>query len=215
MKYYDTIALILCAGKGERTGLNYNKIFYTLPEGKSVIAKVLDTFTHTLCSHTLLVINSDDEDKIRELYDGEYVFGGQTRAQSVKNGLEYIKANGGCKTVVIHDCARPYATSSLINKCIKSAWEFGSGICAVPTTDTIKSIDGNKIKKHLVRTNLVNVQTPQAFDFEKLYFAYQQSDLKVTDDSEIFSTISQPVIVEGEYSNTKITTSNDLSLKVG
>ncbi len=215
MKSYKTVALILCAGKGERTGLNYNKIFYTLPEGRTVIERVIDLFSSSVCTDILLVINKNDEQKIKELYGGKYVFGGSTRGESVLNGLKLIKNEGGCDTVVIHDCARPYPSIKLINDCVKSAELYGSGVAAVTPTDTVKLRDGDKISCHLDRSKLINVHTPQAFDFNKLYGAYLKQGVNATDDSQVFAEVMTPVLVEGEYKNRKITTADDLSLKVG
>lgn len=220
MNSSDTVALILCAGKGKRTGLDYNKIFYTLPEGVSVISKVLDVFSLSKASRIILVVDKNDEDKIREFYDGEYVFGGKTRGDSVINGLHYIKRTGGCETVVIHDGARPYVSVKSINACIDSAKKYGSGVTAVKSIDTIKVARNGKIVEELDRNSLVNIQTPQAFDFDKILKAYEDfyraDDFKkFTDDSAVFAKIEEPVIVEGEYSNIKLTNPCDLTVKVG
>jgi len=215
MKYCNVAALLLCAGRGSRTGLEYNKIFYTLVEGQTVLEKSIDLLTLSNIDKIVLVINKDDENEIKKVWTGEYVFGGESRAESVKNGLFYIDSKGGCDVVVIHDCARPFASANLVNQCIDSAKKRGSGIPALPPTDTIKVVEGEKIIKNLERKTLTCVQTPQAFNYEKLFLAYKSANLNATDDSEVFSIVCTPFTVTGEHSNKKITNAFDLSIKVG
>ena len=215
MKFCKTCALLLCAGKGERSGLDYNKIFYRLPQGVTVLEKSIDLLALSEIDKIVLVINPSDEEIIKDFWQGDYAFGGQTRAHSVKNGLDFIAQKGGCDVVVIHDCARPYASVNLVNACIQSAKRFGSGVAAVTPTDTIKHKNGNTVVENLDRKTLVCVQTPQAFDYEKLCLSYEKATYRETDDSEIFSNIAPAVVVQGEYANSKITTLADLSIKVG
>lgn len=215
MKFCKTCALLLCAGKGERSGLDYNKIFYRLPQGITVLEKSIDLLALSEIDKIVLVISPSDEEIIKDFWQGDYAFGGQTRAHSVKNGLDFIAQKGGCDVVVIHDCARPYASVNLVNACIQSAQALGSGVAGVTPTDTIKRKNDDTIAENLDRNTLVCVQTPQAFDFDKLCLAYAKATYNETDDSEIFSNVAPAVVVRGEYTNGKITTCADLSIKVG
>ncbi len=159
----DVCAIIVCAGKGERTGLNYNKVLHYLGQ-KTVIELVLDAFAAYDVSSAVIVCSPEDEARIKELaapYDGvSLCYGGATRAQSVRNGLRAQP----CDVAVIHDGARPFASPPLINACIRSAVRNGSGIAAVKAVDTVKRVQNGKVSS-LPRAELYNTQTPQAFTY--------------------------------------------------
>lgn len=207
-------AVIVCAGRGARTGLAYNKVLHMLGQ-KTVVETVLDAFEGKT-DKTVLVVSPADREKIAELAapyaDVTLCDGGETRFSSVYNGL---KALGDCEVVLIHDGARPFVTSEIIDACIDSTAKFGSGIAAVPTVDTIKTVCGNRITSSLDRSALVNVQTPQAFKYNEITSAYEKAvasgKSSFTDDSEVYAQAGySPVTVRGSYDNIKITTPNDL-----
>ena len=206
-----TAAVIVCAGKGERTGLSYNKVFYNLGH-KTVIETVLDAFTASSVGKVTLVAASDDLARIKELvkpYSNVSVCtGGATRAESVKNGLRAVK---DCDIVVIHDGARPFIRPNLIDASIESAEKYGSGILAVPATDTIKEVSDGVVVRSLARQGLYNIQTPQTFKYDDIKKAYDSVSGTFTDDAEVFERAGfTPHIVLGSYDNTKITTEYDL-----
>lgn len=138
------------------------------------------------------------------------VQGGSTRQESVLNGL---KACQKCDYVLIHDGARPLIKREIITKSIKEAYNKKSVIVAVKTIDTIKVVDSNlKIVETPNRENLWNVQTPQVFDYELILDAHNKLEgQNFSDDAGLLENLKIPVyIVEGEYSNIKITTAEDL-----
>lgn len=212
MKSSDSIAaLILCAGSGTRTGLGYNKILYYAGR-KTVLETTLDAFEKSKVTSVILVINPNDENKIREIAANyknvQFVYGGETRSESVRCGL---KAAENCGIIVIHDGARPFVSPALIDKTIDSAAKYGSGIAAVPAIDTIKEVESGNIVKSLPREKLYLMQTPQTFSYKLICDAYQKISGSFTDDAAIFETAGNtPKIVLGEYENKKITTQNDL-----
>ncbi len=212
MKSYSACAVILCAGTGSRTNLGYNKILHCIGK-KTVLEMVLDSFENSLVNKTVLVINPADRKKTEEIaarYKNiDIVNGGDTRTESVRNGL---KAAVECDIAVIHDGARPYASAELINRTVESALKYGSGIAAVKTTDTVKeSDDGEFITASLDRSKLYNIQTPQSFNYKLINSAYEEIEGNYTDDSEVYALAGYtPRLVEGEYGNIKITTSEDL-----
>ncbi len=204
-------AVIVCAGKGERTGLTYNKILYNLGQ-KTVLETVLDKFAATPVTQIMLVVTPDDAPSIQALsapYNNvSMCFGGASRAQSVLNGL---KAMTPCDIVVIHDGARPFIKTETINASIASAIKYGSGIVAVPTVDTIKQVNNSNVIRSLARNGLYNIQTPQTFRYADILKAYQSVSGLFTDDSEIYERAGfTPRIVIGEYDNLKITNQTDL-----
>lgn len=208
----DIAAVIVCAGRGERTGLAYNKVLYHIGH-KTVIETALDAFSHSLVNRIILVVSPIDEQAIKELikdYPNITVcHGGDTRTKSVHNGLI---AASGCDIAVIHDGARPFIRPDIIDASISSAVKFGSGIVAVPTVDTIKETNNGQIVRALSREGLYNMQTPQTFKYDEIMSAYDSvTDGIYTDDAEVYASAGfTPHIVEGSYDNIKITTDSDL-----
>ena len=204
-------ALLLCAGSGERTKLSYNKVLYNIGK-KTVLEYALDALTDSYVDDIYVVINPADADKIEELiksYGGiKTVYGGDTRTQSVRNGISAVE---DCDILVIHDGARPHVSSELINAAIKSAITHGSGVAAVKSVDTVREVHDGVILKSLDRNSLYLMQTPQVFSFPLIKAAYESVEGDYTDDAEVFSLAGNEVhIVDGEYSNRKVTTPADL-----
>ena len=158
----------------------------------------------------------------------QFVEGSSTRQSSVFNGLKEISkntnkvfANNGNSEnqqnhiVIIHDGARPFVSSKTIIDSVEAALEFGASVPGITPTDTQKQItqDGF-IEKHLERKSLVAVQTPQCFEFEKLFQAHQKAildDKEYTDDTEIWGKYCGNVkVVPGDSNNIKITYPSDL-----
>ncbi len=212
-RFVSVGAVIVCAGKGERMGLAYNKILHRIGR-KTVLEAVLDTFSSPFIDKTVVVSSARDRSAIEEiaaLYKNVTVCeGGSTRAQSVGNGL---CALGMCDIAVIHDGARPFVTQDIIKESIDSAVKYGSGIAAVPATDTIKRVGGDGTAHSLPRAELYNIQTPQAFVYSQIKHAYDclPDNAAVTDDSEVLELAGfAPRLVRGSYDNIKITTAADL-----
>ncbi len=204
-------ALILCAGQGTRTHLNYNKMLHYIGK-KTILEMTLDRFIASKVQTIILAIAPIDETAIRNLIapykNVSICYGGDTRTESVRMGLNEI---GYCDIVVIHDGARPYVTTKIINSSIDSAIEYGSGIVAVPTVDTIKEIKQNEIVRTLSRAGLFNIQTPQAFRYDEITDAYNKVPGNYADDSEVYERAGyHPKIILGDYDNIKITAPTDL-----
>ena len=132
------------------------------------------------------------------------VQGGITRQQSVFRGLQ---AAMGADYVLIHDAARPLIKKETVQKVLDAVIDKKAVIVAVKTTDTIKTVDINKkITSTPNRVNLINVQTPQAFDFQLIYDAHaKHQDKSFTDDACLIEELGLDVYyVDGDYSNIKI-----------
>ncbi len=205
-------AVIVCAGKGERTGLAYNKILHRIGQ-RTVVETVTDTFIAAGITNIVLVVSDPDRAVVSELVSHPSVklcLGGNTRAESVKNGLDAL--GGDCNIVVIHDGARPFVTPEVIAASIKSAVEFGSGIAAVPSIDTVKRVK-NGVMTAIPRAGLYNVQTPQTFRYSEILAAYEAvgADNSFTDDAEVYEHAGfLPRLSLGDNANVKITTAADL-----
>ena len=202
----DYAAIIVCAGKGERTGLPYNKIFYRAAS-KTVLEHCLDKFD---CPK-IVVCAKNDIERLKEITanfsDVTLTLGGDTRTQSVKAGLKLAK---DYKYVLIHDGARPNISKKLINNLITACRQNGSAVPYINVKDTIIQKTDNSFSS-IDRKSLMAIQTPQAFDTQKLIKAYSEIDAELTDDSQVFSKVwGDCFYVYGEDSNYKITTSEDL-----
>lgn len=208
------ISVVITAG-GSSTRFNgNNKLLYEL-NGKPVImysvelCNSLDFINEVIvcANETLIPIF---EKMFLELKKVKIVQGGNSRQKSVFNGL---KACDNPDYVLIHDAARPFITSDIIKKCLDKAMCTGAAIVAVKTVDTIKIVDKNGIIISTPnRAFLWNAQTPQIFKYDLILSLHEKySDLNFTDDSLLFEKEGLPVsISEGDYSNIKITTIQDV-----
>ena len=141
------------------------------------------------------------------------VEGSDTRQKSVYKGLLAVK--GQPDIVLIHDGARPFVSRELILEALEAAREFGASVPGVTPTDTQKEIDAEGfIVRHLKRSSLAAVQTPQCFQFAKLLEAHGRAAAdgrEYTDDTEIWGEYCGRVrVTRGDISNIKITYPSDL-----
>lgn len=140
------------------------------------------------------------------------VRGGDTRQASVFNAL---KACSSPDLAAIHDAARPLIKKEDIQNCINKAIETKAAIVAVKAVDTIKKTDeAGKITETPDRNSLWAVQTPQIFDYHFILNAHKKLEGgSFSDDSGMLEALGEDVyVVEGDYSNLKITTKKDLFL---
>ncbi|HZK81960.1 MAG TPA: IspD/TarI family cytidylyltransferase [Humisphaera sp.] len=139
--------------------------------------------------------------------------GGAERQDSVWNGLESL--NPLAEIVAIQDAARPCASAGLIEATVDAARRDGAAVAAQPVSDTIKqSDDGRSISRHLDRSRLWAVQTPQTFRVEVIRRALakvREMGLAVTDDTAACELIGQPVtLISGWGPNPKATLPEDV-----
>ena len=139
------------------------------------------------------------------------VTGGNSRTESINNAIKLLDNQN--QYTLIHDGARPFVTTELINRVITSLKEYRAVIPALKLTDTIKKVKNNRIVKTINRENLISVQTPQGFHTSVIKKAYKNINLENTnfDDAELVENTGEKVFyIEGEKNNIKITTQNDL-----
>lgn len=207
-------AIVLCAGKGTRTGLNYNKMLYQF-QGRTVYEMTLDHFLKDdLCGQIIVVTQPFERKQFQELICDqriEFVDGGKERQDSVYEGLK--KAT--YENVLIHDGARPYVSEDSIRLLLKCLKEHKACLLMVPCKDTIKEVQDGCVIKTLKRETLMQAQTPQAFDRQLILNAYQkgiEAHFQATDDAQMVEmfTDEDVFVVMGDYDNKKITTKEDL-----
>lgn len=212
-------AVVVAAGNSLRMKTQRAKPYIEI-KGRKILEISLDTIVSIdEIDEIIVVIRKDDEKYLRDIikkYDKEitYVFGRETRELSTYEGLKAVDKDS--KLVLTHDGVRPFASKELFKKILENTNYYKAVISAVKSKDTVKIVDqDNLVKKTPLRKEVYNVQTPQAFDKNMIlnfYKKYVESNFTITDDSQLFEIFSDEKIkvVEGEYSNIKMTTPEDL-----
>lgn len=211
-------AIILVAGNSSRFGKNTNKNF-ELIKNKTVLSYSLSEFGKNKYIDNILIAAKEKEipiiekiiqnEKINKKVD--IVIGGSERKESVYNSIKSTKSD----IVIIHDGARPVIKQEYINNCINSMGEFNGVTIGVKSKDTIKLTNKeNIVVSTTKRSDTWIIQTPQCFDRKillNMYKEYKNEDL--TDDCMLLEKGNYKVkVIEGEYTNIKITTSEDLNI---
>ena len=210
-------AIIVAGGTGQRMGTALPKQFLAI-EGKSILLHTIGQFVTAFADINFIIVLPVDyiqEGQALITASGlsqsfQFVAGGDTRFQSVKNGLVQTDPDA---IVFVHDAVRCLLTSDLIQRCYQQAVEKGSAIPAVASTDTIRITEGTK--HHVVdRTNVMMIQTPQTFNAALLKKAFEQAyQSSFTDEANVLEASGMEVyLIEGEYENIKITRPLDLAI---
>ena len=209
-------ALIVAAGHSTRMG-GVDKLFATLGD-KPVLAHTLLAYQNCAVIDGIVVAAREDAiPDVQKLSDAygitklrAIVAGGATRDESVRAAVE--AAGTDCRYFAIADGARPLTTAEEIENTLEGAMRWGAAISAVPVTDTIKTVDGQRrITGTPDRSTLWAAQTPQVFPAEAYRQSLSDPDGSYTDDSARMEKMGVSVaVVEGRYDNIKITTPTDL-----
>ena len=210
-------AIIVAGGSGTRMGSNLPKQFMLLKD-KPVLYYTLKSFLESYNDlQVILVLPVDYTDMGQEVIDAYFdkdririTAGGDTRFQSVKNGLALIEGEG---IIFVHDGVRCLVSSALIYRCYEQAVETGTAIPAVVSRDSIRLIneEGNDAYD---RNKVMLVQTPQTFHSKIILPAFQiDYKDKFTDEATVAEAYGIKVsLVEGDENNIKITRPLDLKL---
>lgn len=142
--------------------------------------------------------------------------GGSSRQLSVRAGLAAL---GECDYVLVHDAARPLASAALVRRVLQAAIESGAAFPGLQPRDAVKRVDGNRLVESLDRSRIVLAQTPQAFRRQvllKAHFEAADAGLEGDDDAQLVAAMGHPVVVvQGEQTNLKLTTVEDLEILEG
>jgi 2-C-methyl-D-erythritol 4-phosphate cytidylyltransferase len=216
-------ALIPAAGQGIRFGGTIIKQYAKLL-GKPVIThSIAAVQQHPLVAAVTVAIAADDG-LYGELVRPDFptlntLTGGDSRARTVLNGLQFIVANDpAADWVLVHDAARPCLCPDALGRLIEQAQNSGSGaILALPVSDTLKLADGSgRVNTTLNRQDLWVAQTPQLFPLQDLLTALDaalQSGQIPTDEAQAMEQSGLPVeLVHGSSDNIKITRPEDLAI---
>ena len=225
MFLFKSIALIPAAGMGKRMGASINKQYLHL-DGMPIVARTISVFERSpLIDAIYLVIPAEEIPFCREHIVEAYNFckvaaiipGGKERQHSVMNGLRGMREHvSDGDVILIHDGVRPLITEEVLRESIAVARSHDGAVVAVPAKDTIKSVENGNVTGTPDRNTLWQAQTPQAFRYSVIYSAHQAAEtdhyLGTDDSSLVERTGGLMRIVQGDYHNIKITTSEDLVL---
>lgn len=214
-------AVITAAGSGTRMGTQTNKPYLEIGT-KKILELSLTTVTGIReFDEIILVVRKEDKvfaSEILSLFRDpriKMVEGGASREESTYKGL--LAINPESDLVLSHDGVRPFASRALFLSVLEQMSTYKAAVAATKSKDTIKvANEKREVDFTPNRDYVYNIQTPQAFDtklIKELYKKYFKSEAKITDDSQLFEFFDRDErvkIVEGEYSNIKITTAEDI-----
>jgi 2-C-methyl-D-erythritol 4-phosphate cytidylyltransferase len=208
------VALIVAAGRGERLGLGRPKALVTLA-GRPMVEWSLRALREvTAVELTVIALPPETEFTPAQADGVVCVPGGEARSQSVQAALG---AAGDGDPVIVHDAARPLASSRLFERALAELERSGADavISARPLSDTIKEVatDGRTVTGTLDRRKLWAVQTPQVFRRDSLERALEDDELvtRATDDAWLIEQRGGMVrVIDSCQPNLKVTTPDDM-----
>jgi 2-C-methyl-D-erythritol 4-phosphate cytidylyltransferase len=214
-------AVLVAAGRGDRLGADRPKAFARLGE-RPLLAESLERLDASAWIDAIVVVAPPgwEEPAIllaEELGCGKVatcVAGGETRAESVRNGVSAVGADA--LVVVVHDAARPLVSDDVIERVLAPLSEGWDGVVpALPVADTLKRVRGGAVVETIDRAELVAAQTPQAFLAEALREAVAASS-DATDCAGLVEARGGRVkVVAGDHRLAKVTDRADLELVAG
>jgi 2-C-methyl-D-erythritol 4-phosphate cytidylyltransferase len=212
-------AVIVAAGLSERLKAKERKPFLKVGRRSILESAICNFEKNPTVKRIIVVVHRNDLKRAKRLL-GEFkkvksiVIGGRERSDSVREGISKLLPHE--KIVLIHDAARPLVSSSLIERVIAKTQKHGAVIPVIKITSTIKKVKGDFIDKTIKRKNLFLAQTPQGFKVDILKKVLKKSKEKkgnITDEAFLLERQGKRVkVIEGEISNIKITTQEDLEL---
>jgi len=216
-------AIIAAGGRGVRLGADRPKQFLEI-QGRSILELSIKALAASdRIDEIVVALPGEHLDAVARSFEGQikqplhFVAGGERRQDSVANA--FAKTSERADVVVIHDAARPFVTTDVIDRAIDGALEYGAAIAAVTVRDTVKQTgDANaqgsrRILATIPRDSVFLAQTPQAFVRDVLARALAEgTQVDATDEAMLVERLGLPVhIVEGDPGNVKITTPEDLA----
>jgi len=214
MKKY---AVIVAGGTGSRMGGDLPKQFMLLKD-RPILYYSLKTFLDAYDDIEIILVlpaafTDEGEEIIDAYFDKEKIkitTGGDTRFQSVKNGLKLIQQES---IVFVHDAVRCLASVDLVRRCCETALKVGSAIPVITSRDSVRILNDEE-SQAMDRNKVMLVQTPQTFHSKILLPAYEiDFKDKFTDEATVAEAYGLKVsLVDGEETNIKITRPIDLKI---
>ncbi|KAE8415510.1 YgbB family-domain-containing protein [Aspergillus pseudocaelatus] len=216
--------VLLAAGTGTRAGNAKCSKVYREVAGETVISRVVRAFRAWDPRHPIVIVRHQNDAALlahaiqgsgAQIYE---TVGGGTRQASALEGLKLLSSlEQPPSHVLIHDAARPFISSSLLDKIrdgMREEPNIGI-ILAIPVSDTLKSVDESGfISRTVPRSGLYRAQTPQAFSLANALRVHEQlasdKNVEYTDDASLFEAAGLPVrVIQGEERNMKLTYATD------
>ena len=213
-----TAAVIVAAGAGERLGAGRPKALVEIA-GRAMVAYAVDAFRQASSIDTIVVVAppaADDRLRIALGDDVVIVEGGATRQESVSAGLSACPAE--VRVVAVHDAARPLVSAELIDRTVAALMPPWDAVApGVEMVDTLKAVDSRlAVLRTVDRSGVWGVQTPQVISratLERVHARVASAVEAATDDLSLVERAGGRVrLIEGERSNFKITSPDDLAL---
>ena len=180
----STVALLLASGKGQRTRQDIPKQFINVYD-KPIIIYTLENFQKHPEIDSIVVVCLDGWQDILRAYSRQYnitklkliVNGGATVQESCRNGVFALKDFcADDDIVVLHDGIRPLVDEEVLSDVIATCRKYGNGVTSLPYNEQIfKKTDEISTREYIVRETLRRVQTPQAYKFGKMLWAYEKA----------------------------------------
>jgi len=208
-------AIIVAGGTGSRMGSNLPKQFMLI-KGKPVLYYSIKTFLDAYEDIEIILVlpaafTNIGEEIIDAYFDKERIkiaIGGDTRFQSVKNGLKLVEDES---IIFVHDAVRCLVSVSLIHRCYELAMQTGAAVPVISSKDSVRILndDNNGV---IDRNKVMLVQTPQTFHSKILLPAFDiDYKDKFTDEATVVEAYGLRIsLAEGEETNIKITAPIDL-----
>jgi 2-C-methyl-D-erythritol 4-phosphate cytidylyltransferase len=219
----DVGVIVAAAGRGTRLGGRGPKQYHPIAGVPMVLRALRPFVAHPEVAQVVLVLPPDDAAAPPAFLSGlgrglTIVAGGAERSESVAAGLAALGSE--CRTVLVHDAARPFVERSVIDAVIACARAGEGAVAAVRVSDTLKQAapdDETRVARTVSRDGLWRAQTPQGFPRAVLEHAHsaraRTSDAAATDDAALVERTGVPVrLVPDSPSNLKVTTAADLAL---
>ena len=227
------IALIIAGGSGHRMGQDIPKQFINVYD-KPVIIYTLEGFQRHPQIDAIEVVCIDGWHDVLWAYAHQFgitklkwvISGGSTGQESIRNGVYNLEGKvSNNDIVIIHDGIRPLVDESVLTDVILKAQQFGNAVTSLPYNEQIFVInpdDETTTKQYIARETLRRVSTPQAYNFEKLDWAYHEAfEKKIGIYGSAYTNTMMVELGEklhfaaGSDKNIKLTTKDDLEMFKG
>lgn len=219
-------ALIPAAGSGSRMGGSIEKQYMPLNSVPMIAHAMMVLAREPRLAKIFVVLSPTDKRWNNYAWQGweERIevlrCGGATRAETVLNGLDAIaQVCAADDWVLVHDAARPCLPDEMLGKLLDEVTDDPvGGLLAVPVADTLKraaanSESGARAEATVPRAGLWQAQTPQMFRHGKLVEALRAAGSDMTDEASAIEQLGlQPLLVESDSRNLKVTYPQDLEL---
>ena len=208
--------VIVAGGSGKRMGASLPKQFMLLG-GIPVVARTINTFSEALPNADIVVVLPEEHIALWRNLASRFdvaphrcVAGGKERFHSVKCGIEVLGSE--VEYIAVHDGVRALASKRLVIRAALAVEEHKAVIPVVDVVDSYRRVVGDD-SEIVPRSELRIVQTPQIFSADLLRRAYEQPfNASFTDDASVVEALGEKItLVEGERTNIKLTTPEDMA----